>query len=178
MTSMMTTSQQGHSYQLHRIFVYLEKHHNAEIVFDPSIPSFNDSDFPRQDQESTPFGTNVEIIPKDTPEERGFGFYVSAFADSDHAGDMITCWSRTGYIVFVNNSPVSWYSKKQGGIETSSFLSEFVALKTCCKYICGLRYKLRMMGITVMGHSYIYSNNKSVLSNTSVPDSVISALVS
>ena len=86
---------------------------------------------------------------------------------------MFTRRSRTGYVAFLNNSPVSWYSKKQGGIETSFFSSEFIALKTCCEYIRGLRYKLRMMGIPVNGHTYIYGDNKSVLSNASVPESVL-----
>ena len=34
-------------------------------------------------------------------------------------------------------------------VESSSFGSEFVAMKQCCEYIHGLRYKLRMMGIPV-----------------------------
>ena len=49
----------------------------------------------------------------------------------------------------------------------------FIALKTCCEYIRGLRYKLRMMGIPMNGHTYIYGDNKLVLSNASIPESVL-----
>ena len=66
--------------------------------------------------------------------------------DSNHAGDSVTCPSRTGLIVFLNNAPIFWTSKKQGIVETSSFGAEFIALKTCCEYVCGLRCKLRTMG--------------------------------
>ena len=44
-----------------------------------------------------------------------------------------------------------------------------MAMKTCCEYLRGLRYKLRMMGIPVVGCCYIYGDNQSVLSNTTIP---------
>ena len=47
-----------------------------------------------------------------------------------------------------------------------------MAMKQCCEYLRGLRYKLRMMGIPVEGPSFIFGDNKSVLVNSSKPDSV------
>ena len=38
-------------------------------------------------------------------------------------------------------------------------------MKQCCEYLCGLRYKLRMMGILVNGPCYIRGDNQSVLAN-------------
>ena len=58
-------------------------------------------------------------------------------------------------------------------MESSSFGSEFVAMKQCFEYLRGLRYKLRMMGIPVNGCCFIYGDNKSVLANTSIPDSTL-----
>jgi hypothetical protein len=58
-------------------------------------------------------------------------------------------------------------------VETSSFGSEFVAMKQCCEYLRGLRYKLRMMGIPVNGPCYIQGDNKSVLANTTEPGSTL-----
>ena len=46
-------------------------------------------------------------------------------------------------------------------------------MKQCCKYIRGLRYQLQMMGIPVDGPAFIYGDNKSVLSNASIPESVL-----
>ncbi len=49
-----------------------------------------------------------------------------------------------------SNAPIYYTSKKQEtSVETTSFGSEFIAMKTCCEYVRGLRYKLRMMGIPV-----------------------------
>ena len=70
-------------------------------------------------------------------------------------------------------APVFWFSKKQTTVETSSFGSEFVAMKNCTEYIRGLRYRLRMMGIQVLGPTYIYGDNQSVLYNTTIPESTL-----
>ena len=44
-------------------------------------------------------------------------------------------------------------------------------MKACCEYLRGLRYKLRMMGIPILGPVYISGDNQSVLANTTVPES-------
>ena len=44
-------------------------------------------------------------------------------------------------------------------------------MKQCCEYVWGLQYKLRMMGIPVIGWSFLYGDNQSVLCNTCIPDS-------
>ena len=76
--------------------------------------------------------------------------------------------------MYLNNAPVHWMSKKQTSVETSSYGSEFVAMKLCCEYVRGLRYKLRMMGISLLDEpAYIYGDNKSVLANTTIPDSTL-----
>ena len=114
-----------------------------------------------------------ESIPPNAPEPRGFGFIVNAQVDADHAGDTITRRSRTGFLVYVNRALVCWHSKKQNSVESSSFGSEFMAMKACCEYIRGLRYKLRMLGIPVNGPALIAGDNQSVLANATIPDSTL-----
>ena len=58
-------------------------------------------------------------------------------------------------------------------MESSSFGSEFIAMKQCCEDLRGLRYKLRMMGIPISGCSYISGDNQSVLANSTIPESVL-----
>ena len=93
---------------------------------------------------------------------------LCTFVDSDHAGDSTTRRSRTGFIIYLNSAPIYYLSKKQTSVETSSFGSEFIALKTCCEYIRGLRYKLRMMGISVDSPAYIFGDNQSVLPHSTL----------
>ena len=107
------------------------------------------------------------------PRPRGVGFLMRAFVDADYAGDVITRRSRTGFIVYLNMAPIYWLSRKQTSVETSSFGSEFSAMKQCTEYIRGLRYKLRMMGIPCVGPALRYGDNQSVLYNTTLPDSTL-----
>ena len=134
-------------------------------------PGIDINKFPREDWSATPYGECKEEIPSNAPDPRGIAFTMRAFVDSNHAGDMITQRSRTGFLVFLNNAPIYWFSKKQGSCETSSFGSKFIAMKSCCEYVRGLRYKLRMLGIPVELPTYIFGDNQSVLVSSSKPHS-------
>ena len=70
-------------------------------------------------------------------------------------------------------SPIKWYSKKWLTIETLVFGTEFVAMRVGVETLCAIWYKLRMMGISISGASYIYGHNMSVIHNTSKPDSML-----
>ena len=155
------------------MFAFVKQKHNAVMVFDPTEPEIDLTKFPNEDWTATAYGPCNEELPSNAPKSRGIGFSMRAFVDSDHAGDSVTRRSRTGFIIFLNSAPIHWHSKKQTSIETSSFGSEFVAMKQCCEYIRGLRYKLRMMGIPVGLPTYVYGDNQSVLSNTGLPHSVL-----
>jgi hypothetical protein len=66
-----------------------------------------------------------------------------------------------------------WYSKKQACIETSTFGSEFMGLKTATDLVKGLRYKLQMMGIMIEGPAHMCVDNMSVAHNYSRPESTL-----
>ena len=175
MSSHLALPRVGHLQHLLQTFAYLKKYHNTEMVFDPSDPVVDESNFERRDWTSSEFGhvEGKEELPPNMPEPRGLGFVMRGKVDADHAGDTVTRRSRTGFLVFLNCSLIYWTSKKQTSVESSSFGSEFIAMKQCCEYVHGLRYKLRMMGIPCQGPAYIQGDNQSVLANTSIPDSTL-----
>ena len=173
MSSCMALPRAGHLEQILHIFGYLKQNDNAEMVLDPTDPDIDEEAFEREDWTHSVYTRREEELPSNAPEPRGFGFKIRAYVDSDHAGNVITRRSRTGFIVYLNNAPIYWSSKKQPSIQTSSFGSEFIAMKDCCEYIRGLRYKLRMMGIPCDFPTYILGDNKSVLVNSSIPTSVL-----
>jgi hypothetical protein len=175
MSSHLALPREGHLYQLFQIFAYLKKYHNTEMVYDPSDPNVDESTFELKDWTSSEFGhlQGKEVLPPNMPQPRGHGFVMRAKVDADHASDTVTRRSRTGFIVYLNCAPVYWSSKKQTSCESSTFGSEFCAMKQCCEYLRGLRYKLRMMGIPCEGPAYVQGDNQSVLANTSMPDSIL-----
>ena len=107
-----------------------------------------------------------ELLPPNAPKHIGKELLIRAFVDADFAGDNLTRRSRTGFLIMLNGAPIFWMSKKQPSMETSSFGSEFVAMRQCCEYLKGLHYKLRMMGIPVMNPCFVFGDNQSVLWNT------------
>src|SRR5210317_2208664 len=98
---------------------------------------------------------------------------LTMFVDAPHAANVVTRQSRTGVIIYVMGDPVIWFSKKQNSIETSSFGSEFMALKTGIELFEGLRYKLRMMGVSIDGYGSTFVDKNSVVVNTSSPESTL-----
>ena len=107
------------------------------MVFDPSDPVIDESAFDQKDWTSSEFGhvAGEEEMPANMPQPRGLGFILWAKVDADHAADTVTRRSRTGFLVFLNSAPVYWLSKKQASVESSSFSSEFCAMKHCCEYV-------------------------------------------
>jgi hypothetical protein len=58
-------------------------------------------------------------------------------------------------------------------VESSVFGAEFVAMKNGIETCRGLRYKLRMMDVTLSGPPFVYWDNMSVVHNTQRPESVL-----
>jgi hypothetical protein len=58
-------------------------------------------------------------------------------------------------------------------VETSSFGSEFVAMQIATELLEALRYKLCMMGIPIEGPANVFCNNEAVVTNSTVPESML-----
>jgi hypothetical protein len=91
----------------------------------------------------------------------------------DHAGEQFTRHSMTRYVIYLNMVPIVWFSKRQPTVESSVFGAEFVAMNNNIETCRGLRYKLRVMGVTLSGPTYVYSDNMSVVHNSQWPESVL-----
>jgi hypothetical protein len=71
----------GHLDAVFHLFNYLEKRHNARIVFDRSYPVVDMTSFKTKCEWKAFYGGAREAIPPNAPTPRGKD------ADSDHAGD-------------------------------------------------------------------------------------------
>ena len=169
--SIMALTHKGHIKVIFQIFAFLKNKYNAVMVFHPTERDINESQLYNEDWSAIAHGECKEEIPPNAPRSPGIGFKMQAFVDSDHAGDSIIRRSRTGFLIFLNCAPIYWFSNKQTSIDTSSFDPDSVKIKQCFEYVRGLRYKLCMMGIPVKMLTFVFGDNKSVLSNTSMPRS-------
>ena len=114
-----------------------------------------------------------ERLPSDMPPPWGRLVSTHCFVDSDHTGDKVTHRSQIGILIFLNRAPIIWYSKRQNTVETSTFGSEFITMKTAVEQIDSLWYKLRMLGVPLDGPTNVFCNNKAVFKNVSQPDSTL-----
>jgi len=175
-TSLMSTQlalpRDGHLEQLLHIVGYLKKNKKMKILFDSSYPKVNEKWF--QDYDWFDFYRNAEeAIPPNMPEARGHDVTITCFVDANHAGNQKDRRSQTGILIFLNKAPITWYSKRQNTVETSTFGAEFCALKISVEMIEAMRYKLRMFGIPIDGPANVYCDNEAVYKNTTVPESTL-----
>ena len=168
----LVSARQGHLEQVFHIFAYMKSHERSTLVFDDTEPDFLGSEFHDCDWSKFYPGAK-EAIPTDMPEPRGRPVVTSCFVDADHAGCRVTRRLHTGVLIFVNRAPILWYSKRQNTVESSTFGSEFIALKTAIEMIEGLRYKLRMMGVEIEGSTSVFCDNDSVVKNATNPESTL-----
>ena len=163
----------GHLQQVYHIFGYLKESLRRRLYFDPSHPVISEERFVTYDWVDF-YKDEKEDIPLDMPEPRGREVGIHCFVDASHACDKVTRRSQSGILIFVNKAPVVFYSKRQNSVETSTFGSEFTALKQAVEMIKALRYKLRMFGIPIEGPASVYCDNEAVYKNVAAPTSVLS----
>jgi len=154
------------------IYAYLSAKHNARIVFDPTYPDIDESQFVKHDWTSM-YGDVKEEIPPNMPEPRGREVETRMYVDADHATDKVTRRSRSGHLIYLNRAPIVWYSKRQATLEAGVFGAEFVSMKQGVEAVRALRYKLRMMGVPVTEPTFVYGDNMSVIHNTTKPESTL-----
>jgi hypothetical protein len=112
-------------------------------------------------------------MPLVQPEDRGRPVQVNMFCGIAYVTCHVTRRSTTGIIFIINGAPIYCYSKPQNTIKSSIFGSKFVALKVAVEMNEALRYKLRMMGIPVVGETNGFCDNKSVVINSCTPQATL-----
>ena len=137
-TSMMSTHlampRWGRLEQVHHIFGYLKKRPKRKLFFDPQHPELDERSFTTYDWYDF-YRDAKEPVPGDMPAPQGQTVSTHCFVDSDHAVNTVMRRSQTGLLLFVNRAPLTWFSKRQNTVETSTFGSEFIAMKTAVEHI-------------------------------------------
>ena len=88
---------------------------------------------------------------------------VETWVDSDYATDQNDRKSITGYITTIGGTIISWSSKKQGGITTSSSEAEYVALLSAAKESKFIRMILEEVTGDKLAPALIHEDNKGTV---------------
>jgi hypothetical protein len=166
--------QKGHWDALKKVLGYLLVYRNGQIVINPGKLSIRKKIMLSSGYLWTKFYPDTEEDePPNKPKAYGNMATLTCYVDADHARDKVTRQSVTGIVLLVNNTPLTWISKRQKTVETSTYGSELVAARIATDLIIEWRYKLRMLGIVLEDTSLMVGDNMAVVVNTTLPSSAL-----
>ncbi|MEM7375804.1 MAG: Ty1/Copia family ribonuclease HI, partial [Bacteroidota bacterium] len=163
----------GHLDRMLRVFSYLKTRPNGRIICDTTYPDHSKYETTHYENWQDVYPDAEEELPPDMPRSYGKPVRITCYVDADHAHCRVTRRSTTGIVLYVNNMPVRWISKRQRTVETSTYGSELVAARIATDLIIEMRYTLRMLGMRVEQESLLLGDNMSVVLNTTIPSSVL-----
>ncbi|KAJ9541677.1 hypothetical protein OSB04_028183, partial [Centaurea solstitialis] len=99
---------------------------------------------------------------------KGLGFELQAYTDADYGGCNMDRKSTSGHFQFLGNKLVSWASKKQQCVSTSTAESEYVAAASCCSQVLWMQSQLRDYGLEYKKIP-IYCDSKSAIAISANP---------
>ena len=166
----------GHLESLKQLAGYIRKFPHAAIRFRTEIPDHEATFGPpkRESWMETPYGDAKEEIPENAPVPKGKMVRTTTFVDANLMHDVVTGRSCTGCLHFLNQTPISAFSKRQNQVETATFGSEFMAARQAVEQIIEMRQTLRMLGVPIDGPSWLFGDNKSVVTSSTLPYSTLS----
>lgn len=91
------------------------------------------------------------------------GQVLKGYTDSDFAGCPGSRKSTTGWIFTLGGSPVSWKSKKQGNVTTSSCEAEYVALTSGVKECMWLRDLMDEFSVSSPSATLMFCDNEAAV---------------
>ena len=163
----------GHIERMKRIYGYLSRTKHYALRFRTAEPNYMYLPDLEYDW-SRIYGGVVEEIPKDAPEPLGKSVTTTTFLDANLLHDLITGRSVTAVLHFFNLTPGDWYSKRQATVENATYGSEFAAAKTATEQIIDIRQTLRYLGVPIKSKAYMFGDNKSAVTNSTAPHSLLS----
>ena len=174
MGSFREAPRKRHLDRLKRIFGYIKKHPDGAIRFRTGVPDHESYTPPiNNDWAHAQYGNNREELPSDMPTPRGNIIRTTTYADANLMHDLVTGRSMSGILHFINQTPIQWFAKKQNTVETATYGSEFMVARQATEQILDLRYTLRMMGIPIDGKSWLFGDNQSVITSSTIPKSTL-----
>jgi hypothetical protein len=166
MSSFRVAPRQGHLARMQRIYGYVAKMRHGAIRFRVGVPDYSDIPIPDNNWAKTIYGDVIEEIPYDAPRPLGPEVIMTTYVDANLCHDMTTGRAVTGILHLLNQTPVDFYTKKQGTVETATYGSEYVAARTATEQVIDLLLSLRYLGVRIIGGTYMFGDNRTVVDSS------------
>ena len=174
MSRIKSAQRKEHLERLQRIYGYVLKTKHYSTRYRIEEPDYIYLPDMKHDWSYTVYGNTQEIIPHDCFKPLGKLVTTTTTLDANVLHSMATSASLTAFLHFCNHTPTDWYSKKQATVETETYGSELVAEKIATEQIKDIRYTLRYLGVPIRSISYMFEDNRSVVTSATLPHSTLS----
>ena len=164
----------GHLDRAKRIVGYLLFLPDGAIRFRTGEPDFSSLRDQEYDWTRTVYSGACEQIPHDIPKPLGKHVQTTHYVDANLHHDLATGKAVTAVLHFLNQTPIDAYTKRQSTVKTATYGSEFVAARTAVDQIIDIRTTLRYLGVPIRDMSYMFGDNRSVVTSSTIPNSTIS----
>lgn len=108
-------------------------------------------------------GTKEVRLQMKGTKERNEAFDVVAFSDADFAADKQARKSVTGGLVTLDDMPVSWVCKKQGGVSLSTMEAEYTAASVMVTEVLGVQEYFGELGVKLVEPILLLVDNQVAL---------------
>jgi hypothetical protein len=151
---------------------YLRKYKTGAIRIRTGVPDYSSlGETPQYDWMSSVYGNVTEELPNDAPTSLGKEVTITTYVDANLYHDWTTGRAVTGTLDFLNGTPIDWFSKRLNTVETATYGSEFVAARIATDRIIDMRMTLRYLGVPIKGKPYMFGDNESVVTSSTIPHS-------
>ena len=164
----------GHLDRAKRIVGYLLFLPDGAIRFRTGERDFSSLKDQEYDWTRSVYSGACEQIPHDIPEPLGKHVHTTHYVDANLHHDLATGKAVTAVLHFLNQTPIDAHTKRQSTVETATYGSEFVAARTAVDQIIDIRTTLRYLGVPIGDRSYMFGDNRSVVTSSTIPNSTIS----
>ena len=164
----------GHLDRAKRIVGYLLFLPDSAIRFRTGEPDFSSLKDQEYDWTRSVYSGACEQIPHDIPKPLEKHVQTTHYVDANLHHDLATGKAATAALHFLNQTPIDAYTKRQSTVETATYGSEFVAARTAVDQIIDIRTTLQYLGVPIRDKIYMFGDNRSVVTSSTIPNSTIS----
>ena len=164
----------GHLDRAKRIVGYLLFLPDGAIRFRTGEPDFSSLKDQEYDWTRSVYSGACEQITHDIPKPLGKHVQTTHYVDANLHHDLATGKAATAVLHFLNQTPIHAYTKRQSTVEPATYGSEFVAARTAVDQIIDIHTTLRYLGVPIRDKSYMFGDNRSVVTSSTIPNSTIS----
>ena len=168
---------EGHLERLKKLCGYFRKRPHGAIRFRTEIPKHEEIfgyEPVRYEWMESVYGCPSEPISESFPEPKGKTVRSTSFCDANLMHDTVTGRSASGCMEMLNQTPIDWMAKRQPQVETATYGSEFMVARQAVERIQDLRYTLRSFGVPLEKEAWLFGDNKSVVTSSTIPHSALS----